>query len=129
MEKTIKQSDEEKKKALKEKNEAIERLYREKSLAYRKQVICRTCDQIFLDPVFLPCSNTICKSHIHDFKQSKCQFCLQNHSTLLNEVKLNENLNEMLKMSLLSYPNFNGRSRVWSRGPLFVNLRVSIYFF
>jgi len=91
---------EEKNKALEEKNEAIERLDREKSLAYRKQVICRTCDQIFLDPVLLPCSNTICKSRINDFKQDKCQFCLQSHSTLLNEVKLNENLNEMLKMCL-----------------------------
>ena len=90
----------EKNEALEEKNKAIERLDREKSLAYRKQVICRTCDQTFLDPIDLPCSNTICKSHINDFKQNKCQFCLQNHSTLLNEVKLNENLNEMLKMCL-----------------------------
>ena len=75
---------------LKEKSEAYEKLVKldkEKSEAFRRQAICKTCKEIYEDPIELPCSNTICKSHFNDFKQSKCSFCLQYHEMSLNVIK------------------------------------------
>ena len=88
---------------LKEKSEAYEKLVKldkEKSEACRRQAICKTCKEIYEDPIELPCSNTICKSHFKDFIQSKCSFCLQYHEMSLNVIKSNESLNKSIKICL-----------------------------
>ena len=74
---------------LRKKNEALAKMEREKSEAYRRQVTCRICMQIFFDPVGLRCSNIICKSHSNDLTGKKCLFCLQDHSMSLNEITSN----------------------------------------
>ena len=90
---------EEKDKALKEKENAIQML--DFAFAtFRHQVTCKTCKQIYYDPIDLPCSKTICKSHFDDFISNKCQFCNQEHQMSLKEIKPNQSLNEILKMSL-----------------------------
>ena len=85
---------------LEEKANALERLDREKSESFRRQVKCRTCTSIYLDPIDLLCLNTICKSHFEDFNKSGCSFCHQYHEMSLNEVKHNQSLSEILQMNL-----------------------------
>ena len=88
-------------KQIEEKEKTLERLDRERSEAYRRQIVCRTCTRIYLDPIDLPCSNTICKSHFEDFNKSKCSFCLQHHKMSLEIfIKSNQSLSEILQMNL-----------------------------
>ena len=59
------------------------------------------CDKIFAEPIELPCSNSICKSHLDDFKQDDCIFCHQSHVDIkVEEVALNVSLSETISSNL-----------------------------
>ena len=68
---------------------------------------CRfsNCNKYFQDPVLLPCSKNICKSHIDemiglssiDFRFT-CEFCLEQHEVPDQGFTLNESLVEILNL-------------------------------
>lgn len=53
----------------------------------KETIKCKICQNIYAEPVLLPCDNTICKEHISE-KSFNCSFCLNNHS-IGQEFKLN----------------------------------------
>ena len=66
----------------------------------KKIVTCSVCSRIFVEPTVLPCSNSICKSHLEDFKTADCKFCNQRHEIKSNDLKLNEGLIQTITMGL-----------------------------
>ena len=87
-------------KLLEDKEKSFEKLDKEKSIAYRSIVTCKTCRRIFMEPVDLACSHTICKSHLNDFNKNKCQFCQQYHEIVFNDVKSNTSVSETIEKCL-----------------------------
>jgi hypothetical protein len=50
---------------------------------------CGICKDLFIDPIILPCSNTICKSHLIDNQKYNCYFCKVEHNIPLEGFKEN----------------------------------------
>ncbi len=64
--------------------------------ALNNLVTCKICNQIFEDPVILPCGKTICSRHNEIIKNS-CNFCKKIHLVNLNELPVNEEINELIQ--------------------------------
>ncbi len=63
--------------------EATENMNKEQ-VKYRSLLTCMICDLIYKNPVKLPCTKTICKSHLLNsngffLKEFSCTFCTCNH--------------------------------------------------
>lgn len=101
-------------KQLKETNAAQQELIGQVSSHIRNNVTCQVCNGIFVDPVKLPCSNTICRSHLSNFNENCCLFCKQSHGINLNdEVILNERISEAITEDFyLSWHDKNQKMRI-----------------
>ena len=66
----------------------------------RKNVTCRVCLSIFVEPIILPCGNTICKSHYTGFNKRECAFCKHAHDLLLSGLVVNESFNKIIASDL-----------------------------
>lgn len=62
-------------------------------------VICKICNQVFNEPVNLPCNNIVCKSHLTDLNNENCSFCQNRHELSTNEAKSNEMISQILNKS------------------------------
>ena len=52
------------------------------------------------EPIELPCTNSICKSHMEEIKTDDCIFCNQRHDIKSDQVKLSESLSQTLATNL-----------------------------
>ena len=75
-----------------------QRLIRQLCASERTKVTCKVCNKIFVEPVDLPCSNSICKSHLNQFKKEYCIFCSTRHfnDEDNHDAKPNEDLSQTL---------------------------------
>ncbi len=72
-----------------------------------KIVTCTVCNKFLIEPVLLPCKNSICKIHVceatkddEDSKVYKCQVCKEDHEIPKNGFFLNQNVVEMMALNL-----------------------------
>ena len=78
-----------------------QKLLIQKLCAFTKvSVTCSICSRIFAEPVELPCSNTICKSHVNDFERDDCIFCNHRHEIKSDALKLDERISQPVAMGL-----------------------------
>ena len=74
----------------------------------KKSVTCQICQRLFKNPVYLPCSNTVCLEHVDEILKSKndnstndnapCLLCKNSHSlTLLSNLKINQTALDIIK--------------------------------
>ncbi len=40
---------------------------------------CKLCQGVLVDPIILPCGETVCKAHRDQICKGKCIFCLEVH--------------------------------------------------
>jgi WD40 repeat protein len=60
------------------------------------------CNKYFENPIKLPCDNTICKEHIEKYQDAifKCIFCNQEHLINDDNIKINQDILNVLNMKL-----------------------------
>ena len=71
----------------------------------KKSITCEFCHNLFIDPIILPCSKTICLSHIEEdlskdtsFPNTiKCQFCKEFHIISENTLKVNSLVRDIIQ--------------------------------
>jgi hypothetical protein len=73
---------------------------------------CELCQDLIVDPVVLPCGETVCKIHTEDLSQmEKCKFCMDNHKTPRNGFPSNKSLKNLLDLKAnrisLNFSKFN----------------------
>lgn len=64
--------------------------------------MCKLCKQILDMPIELPCSITICQSHLEKFVDKNCTFCLQTHQISSDANILNENLTKRIQVTKIN---------------------------
>ena len=60
--------------------------------------MCKLCKKILDAPIELPCSITICQSHLEKFVAKNCTFCSQTHQISSDATILNENLTKRIQV-------------------------------
>jgi len=40
---------------------------------------CKLCKNVLVDPIFLPCGETVCKAHTDEISKDKCMLCFGTH--------------------------------------------------
>ena len=66
---------------------------------------CKICSDLLLDPITIPCGDTVCNSHLNDhiLKQTfECQCCKKKHSVPNEGFVINKFIQNQLKMQLNS---------------------------
>ena len=62
--------------------------------------MCKICKKILDKPIDLPCSITICKSHLESFMAKNCDFCNQSHQVSNETTLINETLNHRISLNM-----------------------------
>jgi hypothetical protein len=85
-------------------------------------ITCKVCNEVFNDPIILPCHKTICcKDIFNETKNSlyTCYFCKQKHLIIVTELVNDEEKNELikkrnkyLKRDLIEFENKNRITKV-----------------
>ena len=66
---------------------------------------CKICSKLLVDPVTLPCGDSVCKLHLKDYigkMKYECQCCKQEHSVHKEGFVINKFIQDQLKMQLNS---------------------------
>ena len=72
----------------------------------KRSVICKICNNILKDPVFLPCHNTVCQYHVEVMLKHgtdpnfECSICGKTHEKNLNDLKENELASSIIKSNV-----------------------------
>ncbi len=61
---------------------------------------CPLCSRLLVDPIVLPCGETVCKLHIQDKDLDKCPLCSEQHLLPKNGFPANKVLNNLLEIQL-----------------------------
>lgn len=61
---------------------------------------CKICKNIIVEPICLPCGETVCKSHSKEICDIKCKLCLNVHKLPTDGFPPNIMLNEMLSRNI-----------------------------
>jgi len=72
---------------------------------------CQICHHILQDPIFLPCSKTVCRTHSEDISREKCEFCGKFHPVPEDGFPVNELVKSLLEFQLnkinLNFAQYN----------------------
>lgn len=75
---------------------------------------CKVCNQKYLDPIILPCFNTVCSQHVADVKEMKkfnCVLCSQMHLMPPNRFPVNKEILQLLDICV-NVSKYNTRKLV-----------------
>jgi hypothetical protein len=67
---------------------------------FKKLFKCKVCLNLLVDPVILPCEETICRAHSEDICAKPCSFCDQEHSMPEKGFTLNRMAREMIELEV-----------------------------
>lgn len=80
---------------------------------------CDICNSLLIDPVQIPCGNTVCKSHVRELLERRpkqkdsfvCEFCEEEHVVPVNGFAVNKRMKSVLDSELnnltIDMPTYN----------------------
>jgi len=77
---------------------------------------CKICKGVLVDPIILPCGETVCKAHTDEISKGKCMSCNGIHTVpkegfLENKFAKNQ-LDLEAKKTILNFNKFNGYNKI-----------------
>jgi len=77
---------------------------------------CKICKDVLVDPILLPCGETICKAHTDEISKDKCMFCSEIHKTPKNGFLENKIVKNQLNLKVnrisLNFSQFNDYNKI-----------------
>jgi len=77
---------------------------------------CKLCKDVLVDPVILPCGETVCKAHTGEISQDKCILCPEIHRAPQNGFPTNKIVTNLLEHKAnkinLSFSQFNDYNKI-----------------
>jgi len=61
---------------------------------------CNLCKGVLVDPILLPCGETVCKAHTDEISNGKCVFCSEMHISPLNGFPSNKIVKNQLDLEV-----------------------------
>ncbi len=72
---------------------------------------CELCKDVLVDPILLPCGETVCKAHTDEISKDKCIFCSEMHKAPQNGFPSNKIVKNQLDLKInkinLNFSQFN----------------------
>ena len=78
---------------------------------------CQVCQILYIDPVILPCMETICRKHVDEQMDStsnefKCYFCNENHQIPKNGFREDTKINTLIGFWHKNYPTVESLEQI-----------------
>jgi len=77
---------------------------------------CKRCKDVLVDPVILPCGETVCKTHTNEINQGKCILCFKTHSVPKEGFIENRTVKNLLEYKAqkinLNFSQFNDYNKI-----------------
>jgi len=77
---------------------------------------CKICKDVLVDPILLPCGETVCKEHADEISKGECMLCLENHKAPKNGFPSNKFAKNQLDLKVnkisLNFSQFKDYSKI-----------------
>jgi len=77
---------------------------------------CKLCKDVLVDPILLPCGETVCKAHTDDISKGKCMLCSRTHLVPKEGFPSNKFAKNQLDLKIneinLNFSQFNDYNKI-----------------
>jgi len=77
---------------------------------------CKICQSVLLDPIILPCGETVCKAHTDEIIKGECMLCSEMHTSPQNGFPSNKIVKNQLDLEVnkisLNFSQFNDYNKI-----------------